>query len=357
MGMNKGPVDYRQILDSLTDAVFLFNKRLRLRYVNYAGEQLLGGSSRHFLDLRVSEVFSCPDVDIERDFRRCMHSGVAFAQRDLIIDLSESSITVNSFVTPLYEDEECTSILVEIHQLDRHIRISREEQLLSQQNASRLLLRGLAHEVKNPLGGIRGAAQLLDQELNGRYEDYTRVIIEESDRLQGLLDRIVGPNKPPRKSRSNVHKILERVRQLVQAEVPKGVTILRDYDPSIPEIVCDQDQLIQAILNIVRNAAQAIGPKGEILLRTRVNRHMTIGSSRHKLTAKIDVIDTGPGIPKELIGQIFYPLVTGRAEGTGLGLSIAQSLVNLHGGLIECTSSPGNTVFSIFLPLGNGNEY
>lgn len=354
MEIQKGPMDYRQILDSLTDAVFLFDNRMMLRYVNYSGEQLLGGSSRRFLDLSVTEILKCPDI--ENDFKRSMESGVAFAGRDLVIGLNETSMTVNIFVTPLFERHECNALLVEIHQIDRHLRISREEQLLSQQNASRLLLRGLAHEVKNPLGGIRGAAQLLDQELNGKFDEYTRVIIEESDRLQELVDRMVGPNTPPKKASTNIHKILERVRQLVQAEVSKGITINRDYDPSLPEMICDPDQLIQAILNIVRNAAQSIGNRGDILLRTRAYRHMTIGSRRHKLTAKIDVIDNGPGIPEDLIGQIFYPLVTGRAEGTGLGLSIAQSLVNQHGGLIECTSSPGNTVFSIFLPLGNGNE-
>ncbi|MGH8551683.1 MAG: nitrogen regulation protein NR(II) [Methylococcales bacterium] len=354
MDIQEGPMDYRQILDSLSDAVFLFDNRMALKYVNDSGEQLLGGSSRRFLDLPVTEILKCSDI--ENDFDRCMESGVAFAGRDLVIHLNDTSMTVNIFVTPLFERHECNALLVEINQIDRHLRISREEQLLSQQNASRLLLRGLAHEVKNPLGGIRGAAQLLDQELNGKYDDYTRIIIEESDRLQELLDRMVGPNTPPKKTLSNIHKILERVRQLVQAEVPRGVTINRDYDPSLPEMVCDPDQLIQAILNIVRNAAQSIGSQGEILLRTRVYRHMTIGACRHKLTAKIDVIDTGPGIPEDLIGQIFYPLVTGRAEGTGLGLSIAQSLVNQHGGLIECTSSPGNTIFSIFLPLGNGNE-
>jgi two-component system, NtrC family, nitrogen regulation sensor histidine kinase GlnL len=353
---NKAPAEYRQILDSLTDAVFLFNGRMRLTYVNYSGEQLLGGSSRHFLDMSITDVFKCPEIDIESDFWRCMDSGVSFAQRDIVVEFNDTPITVNIFFTPLFERHECTSLLVEIHQIDRHLRISREEQQLSQQHASRLLLRGLAHEVKNPLGGIRGAAQLLDQELNGKYDEYTRVIIDESDRLQELLDRIVGPNKPPRKSRTNIHKILERVRQLVQAEVPKGVTIDRDYDPSIPDLNCDPDQLIQALLNIVRNAAQAVGNQGEIMLRTRIYRHMTIGARRHKLTVKIDIVDSGPGIPKDIIGQIFYPLVTGRAEGTGLGLSIAQSLVNQHGGLIECTSSPGNTVFSIFLPLGNGNE-
>lgn len=356
MQVKKDLSDYRQILDSLTDAVLLFDGQMQLTYVNNAGEQLLGGSSRHFLNQPVTKVLNCPDIDIEDDLCRVMDTGVTFAQWDMLINLADSSITVNFFVTPLFEGHECTSLLVEMQQLDRHLRVSREELLQSQQNASRMLLRGLAHEVKNPLGGIRGAAQLLDQELEGKYDEYTRIIIEESDRLQALLDRIVGPNKPPRKGLSNIHQILERVRQLVQAEVPKRITIERDFDPSIPNLICDQDQLIQAILNIVRNAAQAIETSGKIVLMTRVHRHTTIGTRRYKLTVKIDVIDSGPGIPKEIAGQIFYPLVTGRPDGTGLGLSIAQSLINQHGGLIECTSSSGNTVFSIFLPLGNGNE-
>lgn len=356
MNDNKELSDYRQILDSLTDAVLLFDSQMRLIYINNAGEQLLGGTSRHFLNLHVNKILNCPDIKIEEDLCRAMDTGVAFTQHDLLIHLIDNSITVNFFVSPLFEGHECTSLLVEMQQLDRHLRISREELLQSQQNASRMLLRGLAHEVKNPLGGIRGAAQLLDQELEGKYEEYTRVIIEESDRLQSLLDRIVGPNKPFKKGLSNIHKILERVRHLVQAEVPKGVKIERNFDPSIPDLICDQDQLIQAILNIVRNAAQAVGSTGKIVLKTRIHRHTTIGTRRHKLTVKVDVIDSGPGIPKEIAGQIFYPLVTGRADGTGLGLSIAQSLINQHRGLIECSSSPGNTIFSIYLPLGNGNE-
>lgn len=356
MRINRGKLDYRHILNNLSDCVFLFNRDKQLIYVNDAGEQLVGGSFRHFLNQDVTNLLKCPYIDLEKDFNRSIRTGISFVHRDLVIAPTETSITVDFIATPVFEKNEFTSMLIEIQQLDRHLKISREEQLLSQQNASRLLLRGLAHEVKNPLGGIRGAAQLLAQELHGEYNEYTRIIIDESDRLQALVERIVGPNKPPQMAPHNIHNIVERVRQLVQAESPAGVTIKRDFDPSIPDLVCDQDRLIQAILNIVRNASQAIGKTGEIKLQTRISRNMTIGSKHHKLSAKIDVVDNGPGIPSNLIDQIFYPLVTGRPEGTGLGLSIAQSLITQHQGMIKCTSEPGKTIFSIFLPLSNGNE-
>jgi two-component system nitrogen regulation sensor histidine kinase GlnL len=356
MRINSGKFDYRHILSNLSACVFLFDSGKQLIYINDAGEQLVGGSFRHFLNQHVTYVLKCPYIDLEKDFNSSIRTGVAFAHRDLAIALTETSITVDFIATPVFEKHEFTSMLIEIQQLDRHLKISREEQLLSQQSASRLLLRGLAHEVKNPLGGIRGAAQLLAQELNGKYKEYTRIIIDESDRLQTLVERIVGPNKPPQMAPHNIHNIVERVRQVVQAEVPAGVTIKRDFDPSIPDLFCDQDRLIQAILNIVRNASQAIGKTGEIKLKTRIARNMTIGSKCHKLSAKIDVVDNGPGIHSNLIGQIFYPLVTGRPEGTGLGLSIAQSLITQHQGMIKCTSEPGKTIFSIYLPLGNGNE-
>jgi two-component system nitrogen regulation sensor histidine kinase GlnL len=232
-----------------------------------------------------------------------------------------------------------------------------EEQLISQQNAARMLLRGLAHEIKNPLGGLRGAAQLLDHELpSEELREYTKIIMEESDRLQSLVDRMLAPNKPAQKSKLNIHRVLERVRQLVQVEAPSGVSLERDYDPSIPLVYGDNDQLIQAILNIVRNASQAIGQTGRILIRTRIHRQINIGYRQNRLAVKIEIIDDGPGIKPELQGQIFYPMVSGRAEGTGLGLSIAQTLINQHAGLVECTSEPGNTIFTVYLPLEGENE-
>jgi len=356
MGEKTEVFNPQHLLDNLTDAVFLFDNRFYLQYVNNAGELLLGGSTRHFVGSIVSDFLQCTGIEIEEILARTVETGVTFAQRSLLIELDGVTMTVNFFVTPLLDGEKCTSILIEMQKVDRHLRISKEEQMLAQQTTARLLLRGLAHEVKNPLGGIRGAAQLLDQELEGKFNEYTQIIIDESDRLQSLMDRMLGPNKLPVRKTINVHKVLERVRQLVMAEVPENVKLNRDYDPSIPDIYADQDQLIQAILNVVRNATQAVGSIGAITLRTRIHRQVTIARQRNNLAIRIDVIDSGSGIADEIIEKIFYPLVTGRADGTGLGLSIAQSLVNQHDGLIECVSEPGNTVFSIYLPLRNGNE-
>jgi len=276
--------------------------------------------------------------------------------RELILERLNQSITVNLSATPLLENGKLSEILIEIQQVDRHLRITKEEQLLAQQNTSRMLVRGLAHEIKNPLGGLRGAAQLLDLELQDpELKEYTQIIIAESDRLQDLMDKMLGPNKPAHKCFLNIHEVLERVRYLVAAEANNSIILITDYDPSIPELYADKNQLIQALLNIVRNAVQAIQTEGEITIRSRISRHMTIGRKRYKLTVKIEIIDNGPGIKPELMDQIFYPMITSRAEGTGLGLSIAQSLINQHNGLIECESEPGNTVFSIYLPLENIN--
>jgi two-component system nitrogen regulation sensor histidine kinase GlnL len=346
------PFFFQRILDNLSDAVLLFDESLSLVYINMTGEMLFAVSARQVLGLRARSLFLANDPTIERDLRRALESGVSFTKRNVVFAFTLHPVTVNLAVTPLVEDKAPPAVLVQLQQVDRYLRLSMEERLRSQQNAARMLLRGLAHEIKNPLGGLRGAAQLLDQELEDEEQrEYTKIIIEESDRLQSLVDRMLGPNKPPQKNLLNIHRVLERVRQLVQVEARAGVSIVRDYDPSIPPLYGDNDQLIQAILNIVRNAAQAVGDQGKITICTRIQRQVTIGRQRNKLVVKIDVIDDGPGIAPDIIGQIFYPMVTGRAEGTGLGLSIAQSLINQHGGLIECSSSPGNTVFSIFLPL------
>ncbi|MDD5034515.1 MAG: nitrogen regulation protein NR(II) [Methylococcaceae bacterium] len=345
---------YCRILDNLSDAVLLFDEALSLVYINMPGEILFAVSARQVLGSKAQQVFFFSDQGMEEDMHRGLASGASLTRRNVVLSLPLHPMTVNVIMTPVL-DEGSPMLLVEVQQVDRHLRISMEEQLLAQQNAAKMLLRGLAHEIKNPLGGLRGAAQLLDQELpEQELREYTRIIIEESDRLQSLVDRMLAPNKPPHKSLLNIHRVLERVRQLVQVEAPSGVTVIRDYDPSIPGLLGDGDQLIQAILNIVRNAAQAVGTEGKIVIRTRIHRQVTIGYRRHALAAKIDVIDDGPGIKPELLNQIFYPMVTGRAEGTGLGLSIAQSLISQHGGLVECASKPGNTVFSIFLPLGEG---
>jgi two-component system nitrogen regulation sensor histidine kinase GlnL len=219
------------------------------------------------------------------------------------------------------------------------------------QQASSELVRGVAHEIKNPLGGIRGAAQLLERDFpDSQHREYTRVIIREVDRLQNLVNRMLGPNRAPEKHLINVHEVVEHVRRLIEAEA-RAVTVVRDYDPSIPELEADKEQLIQAMLNLARNAMQAVAEGGRITLRTRAKRQITIGGQRHRVVAQIDIEDDGPGIEESMQERIFYPMVTTRAEGTGLGLPIAQYLIQSHGGVIECKSRPGCTVFSIMIPF------
>ncbi|MFZ2313417.1 MAG: nitrogen regulation protein NR(II) [Methylobacter sp.] len=348
---------YKRILDHLNAAILLFDRELTLTYINTAGEILLADSSRHLVGLSAYELFKSSDPALLMNLQQCLTMEEPLVDRELILDRMTLSVTINFSATPLLKNEQVNEVLVELQQVDNHLRVSKEEQLLIQQNTARLLVRGLAHEIKNPLGGLRGAAQLLDMELDDpELKEYTQIIIAESDRLQGLMDKMLGPNKLPNKGPLNIHEVLERVRQLVKAECSGSLTIKCDYDPSIPDIQADKDQLIQAILNIVRNAVQATEGKGNITIRTRIHRQMNIGRKRYKLAVKCDIIDNGPGIDADMMNQIFYPMITGRADGTGLGLSIAQALINQHNGLIECNSEPGNTVFSIFLPVETGNE-
>lgn len=347
---------HKKILNHLNEAILLFDKDLILLYINPAGEILLADSAKHLIGNPAHKLLKPQNSGLFSDLLQRLYQHEPLVDRELILERLNQPITVNLSATPLLEEGRLVEILIELQQVDRHLRITKEEQLLAQQNTSRMLVRGLAHEIKNPLGGLRGAAQLLDLELHDpELKEYTQIIIAESDRLQELMDKMLGPNKPAHKAALNIHEVLERVRQLVSVEAGNNIRLLTDYDPSIPDLFADKNQLIQALLNIVRNAIQAIQGEGEIIIKTRVQRHMTIGRKRYKLSVKIEVIDNGPGIKPELLGQIFYPMITGRAEGTGLGLSIAQSLINQHSGLIECESEPGCTVFSIYLPLADIN--
>lgn len=339
------------VLDGLTTAVICLDNKLHITALNSACESLFGISRRHALGAALSE--GVPHFGPhEPRLRAALDAGAGFIERELKLQRhGDQAITIDCTVTPLLVDGK-PGLLLEALSLDRQLRISRDELLLAQHQASRELIRGLAHEIKNPLGGIRGAAQLLEREFpDSEHREYTRVIIREVDRLQNLVNRMLGPNRAPQKLPLNVHEVLEHVRQLVQAEAPDAVSFLRDYDPSIPDIIADREQLIQSTLNIVRNALQAVGGDGSIVLRTRTKRQFTIGGVRHKLVIQIDIEDDGPGIPPPLIEKIFYPMITTRAEGTGLGLPIAQYLIHSHGGLIECRSRPGCTVFTIYLPL------
>ncbi len=343
---------HKQIADNLTTAVLMFNKELKLNYINPAGEMLFEISARRLIGLSIDALFINVDEMIE-SLKQATTNGQSFTERELhILIPGARTIDVDCIVTPISDSNNDNELLVELIQMERHLRISREGNLLVQQELARTVIRGLAHEIKNPLGGLRGAAQLLERELeNEAQKEYTGIIIGEADRLQNLVDRMQGPKSLPLMETINIHQVIERVRSLVAAEVTDKIALIRDYDPSIPDIHADQDQLIQAILNIVRNATQAIENEGEIVLRTRTERQFTLGQTRHKLVLRIDIIDNGCGIAPEIIKSIFYPMVTGRPEGTGLGLSIAQSLIHQHGGLIECESERTKTRFSVLLPL------
>ena len=347
---------YKKILAHINEAVLLFNQHLVLTYINTAGEILLADSAKHLLGLDAKTLFKS-SKELLSVMQQCLDNHEPLVDRELPLYNLKQSKTINLSVTPLLKEGQLNEILVELQQIDRHIRISKEEQLFAQQNVSRTLVKGLAHEIKNPLGGIRGAAQLLELELpDNELKEYTQIIVQESDRLKCLMDKMLGPNKPSKKEFLNIHEILERVRHLINIEAGHNIILVTDYDPSIPELKADKNQLIQAVLNVVQNAIQAMQKDGKIVIKTRIKRHTTIGKKRYRLTAKIDIIDNGPGISQELMSQIFYPMITGRAEGTGLGLSIAQSLVNQHNGLIECDSEPGNTIFSIYLPMEHEND-
>lgn len=347
----------QRILENLTHTVLMFDAELRLDYINPAGEMLFAISANRLIGQRVT-AFLSGDSHLVTAMLRGLETGHPFTEHEVTLTVpGPREITVDFTVSPVRSQAGENGLLVELQQIDRQLRILREENQLAQQQTLRSLVRGLAHEIKNPLGGLRGAAQLLERELpNPELKEYTQIIIGEADRLQNLVNRMLGPNSLPNKKLLNIHQVLEHVRQLVRAEVPQGISLITNYDPSIPEIMGDRDQLIQAVLNIVRNAVQAIGTTGEIILCTRAMRQFTIGHRRHKLVVRVDIIDNGPGIPENMLESIFYPMVSGRPEGTGLGLSIAQSLVNQHGGLIQVESRPGRTNFHLLLPLNDDDS-
>lgn len=346
-----------RILENLSTTVLTLDADLRLTSLNPAGEMLFAISARKVLGQRITELLPQSErfVHALSDALASRHPFTAHGVR-LALPAGRS-IMVDCTVSPLPDGTHGDVLLVELTQIDRLLRLAREESLRERQAANRAVLRGLAHEIKNPLGGLRGAAQLLERELSDRtLKEYTQIIIHEADRLRNLVDRMIGSHQPFTRRALNIHEILEHIRKLILVEVPVGLSIETDYDPSLPEVDGDPDQLTQAILNIVRNAVQALAGRGTIWLRTRIERGHTIGAKRHRLVLRAEVEDNGPGVPEELLDRIFYPMVTGRADGMGLGLSIAQEIVQRHGGLIECSSRPQRTVFTILLPLEQNHD-
>jgi two-component system nitrogen regulation sensor histidine kinase GlnL len=346
-----------RILGHMATAVMVFDTQMRLVYINLAGEIMLARSARHARGRTVYELVANAEEMVEQ-LASAITTQQVISQRACHLELPDmQSLRVNCTFTPMLGSDGVDGILTEIRQIDRQLRIEQEEMLIAQRQATHALVRGLAHEIKNPLGGLRGAAQLLEGEISDEsLKEYTRIIIGEADRLQQLMDRMLGPSQLPKIQEVNIHQVLERVQELVMAEAGDGLKVSNDYDPSLPDLQADPDLLVQALLNITRNASQAMGGKGEITLRTRVQRNFTIGPQQHRLVARVEVIDNGPGIDEQLRRKIFYPMVTSRSNGTGLGLSIAQALISRQQGLIECNSQPGNTVFTILLPLDTKNE-
>jgi two-component system, NtrC family, nitrogen regulation sensor histidine kinase GlnL len=349
---------HKRLLDNLKTAVLLLDSDLRLCFLNIAAENMLEVSDNKARQLFIGEILVNAAEDIG-EMQTALSKKRSFTKRQVQLNLIHGKELAVDYTINPFEADGQELVLLELTSLQHSHRISKEESLSSTHATTRELVRGLGHEIKNPLGGIRGAAQLLAQELNDEeLKDYTNVIIEEADRLRKLVDRLVGSRKPLELRQINIHEVMERVRSLVEAEVSgKGISLTRDYDPSIPPLLADPEQLIQAMLNIVRNAMQALSSPsaehdlGTIELRTRIVRNATVGAKFRKLAVSMEVIDNGPGIPEEMIGNIFYPMISGRADGTGLGLSITHSIISLHKGMIEVESKPGATCFKVTLPI------
>lgn len=347
------------LLDHLTTAVVVLDSECCLYHINPAAEELLETSNQHSYQQPLQELLRNSDAVLQAiEAVAGSDSDSAFIVRKAELVLTTGSRLLVDYAISRVIEGKKSWFLLELQEVHRSWNISRKEALLSTHETTVEMIRGLSHEIKNPLGGIRGAAQLLASELpDAQLQDYTNIIIGETDRLVNLVDRLTGAYKKPNISKLNIHEVLERVRSLVEAETKGSIKIIRDYDPSLPELRGDLEQLIQAVLNIVRNAMQALTEnphpkrKPQIILRTRALSHATIGSVTHKLVLRIEIIDNGPGISTDIIENIFYPLISGRAEGTGLGLSIAQNIVKNHEGIIECESQEGRTSFMISLPF------
>ncbi|ARD39813.1 nitrogen regulation protein NR(II) [Edwardsiella ictaluri] len=340
--------DAGPLLNVLMTCILVLDDDLVIRYANPAAQQLLAQSPRKLFGTPLPDLLSYLSLDISL-MRISLRTGQGFTDNEVMLVIDSQPHIMALTAQPLSEGQ----ILLELSPLDSQRRLSQEQLQHSQQVAARDLVRGLAHEIKNPLGGLRGAAQLLARALpDPALTEYTQVIIEQADRLRNLVDRLLGPQRPGQRVTQSIHQVAERVCQLVSLECPGNITLLRDYDPSLPELNHDPEQIEQVLLNITRNALQALGERGgTITLRTRTALQVTLHGERYRLAARIDIEDDGPGVPAQLQDTLFYPMVSGRSGGTGLGLSIARSLIDQHQGKIEFNSWPGHTEFSVYLPI------
>lgn len=358
MAADRAPGARAEFLENVSTGLVVLDPDLSVVYANPAAEQLLGASRQQLA--RRPLVASVPELaPLEPLLRLALETGQGFAHRSLAVTSPEvpGGSILDCSLSLSESPEGAAQVLLEFADASRRVRMDRENALLSQLEASRSMVRQLAHELRNPLGGIRGAAQLLHRQLESdAQKDYTGLIIREADRLAALTTALLGPERPPSREPLNIHEVVEHVRQLAEAEAGPEVQIERDYDPSLPQVNVDKGQIIQAMLNIAKNALVAMGAQGRIVLRTRALTNETIGSSSYRLVACVEIEDNGPGVPEEIRETLFYPLVTGRAGGSGLGLAVAQNLVGRHGGLIEFASRPGRTVFRMLFPIEDTGE-
>lgn len=344
----------KNLLDNLSTSVVVVDAQLKIIYVNHSAQAMMEQSINQLLAFPIQQFISESSMDFTR-LSETISTNDGFSDSEVHLAFNDGRYILADLTVTSIELDGQNALLIEIKKIDQQNRISKESQRYAQQQAARDLVRGLAHEIKNPLGGIRGAAQLLEKQLQSPDTvEFTQMIIEQSDRLRTLVDRLLGPNSRPTFGWYNVHEILEKVRALVEFDESHDFALVRDYDPSIPDMWLDQDMIQQAVLNITRNSIQALSEvdgQGKIEIITRIERQMTIHGVRFPLVAVVKIIDNGPGVPKEIRDTIFYPMVTGKQHGTGLGLSIAQTLIGHHRGKIDVESWPGHTEFIIYLPI------
>ena len=343
-------------MEALASAIIIFDKNNNIEYLNPSAETLFEVSRNHAAGNNINTFFDDTDF-FKRTLRKAKKQQSSYREHEYFIKTKQNKTICVSFTTTPFANKD-ESFIIEFLQIDQQLKIAKEERMFIQQQANSELLRNLAHEVRNPLGGLRGAAQLLEKELNDKsHKEYTQVIIKEADRLQKLMDKLLTPHQMPVYETTNIHEVLERVRSLILSEFPNDVQVNRDYDVSLQEFIGDREKLIQAVLNIARNGVQAMKynkqKNMQLSFSTRSERQVIFHKKKHAAAIKLDIIDNGPGIKAELIDKIFYPLVSGQYNGTGLGLSLAQNFITIHQGMIECNSSPGKTVFSIILPIDN----
>lgn len=361
MSLEEITLDLHQLINHMKTAIIVVDANLHVCKINDAGLNLLETGLSQMKERPLDDFFLSDSLDRER-FKGAFVQGEAFSESELQLCFKDGRSVMVDLQATLFSDESQQFLLIEILPIDKQRKLSQESQQHAQQMAARELIRGLAHEIKNPLGGIRGAAQLLAKELTDpAHDEFTQMIVDQADRLRALVDRLLGPNSLPQKRMCNLHEIIEKVRSVITADVSYAIYVERDYDPSIPDIYADPDMLQQALLNIARNASQALkSAKTErpvIGFRTRIERQCIIKGKKHSLCGLISIIDNGPGVAKELKDTLFYPMVTSKRKGSGLGLSIAQTLADHHQGKIDVESFPGYTEFTLHIPILTKDEH